>query len=58
MKNERKLKFSKFKVAKINNLQVKGGVESNACATVACMPSESCDTECKTTTTTRPPDSL
>ncbi len=63
MKKERKMKFSKFKIAKINHLQLKGGVNSNACETnVNCLTIETCSPDptdsCTPTVQTRTDDSL
>lgn len=60
MKKEKKIKLSKFTIAKIDNLQLKGGVASNACASEACITDDctSIITTCRTTLGSRTSDSL
>ncbi len=62
MKKERKIKLSKLKIAKVNHIAAKGGVNSNACATVEveCFTNEcnTDETDCRTTVGTRNGNSL
>lgn len=61
MKKGKKIKLSKFTIAKVDNLQLKGGVVSNACASEVCI-TDDCTTSflttCKTTLGSRTSDSL